>query len=210
MSGWCLCQRPPSSAWCWHFFGISNLCNFSYFEYFSSLLLQRDLAPTSSSSSSALLVRSQCCKSLGMLSPSRKSWVAIHLLVWCQITSTECLVFKATLLYSPNQKPNQSNTLNTKWKGLNIYLHTDTRQQFLSIKRTLQINMKDHTFIILVNPKHIPFSSPLYHTWPQDLKEKTSQMLLTVSDSQFGALLTPIPSPKTALPHQRDQLSDQL
>lgn len=75
-------------------------------------------------------------------------------------------------------------------------------KQFLSIKRTLQINMKHHTFIILVIQNTFP-SQPLCTTLDnRNLKKQTSQMLLTVNDSQFGDLLTLIPFPEPAPPQQ--------
>lgn len=84
-----------------------------------------------------------------------------------------------------------------------LFTYRYIRKQFLSIKRTLQINMKHHTFIILVIQNTF-LSQPLCTTLDNRnlTKKQTSQMLLTVNDSQFGDLLTLTPFPEPAPPQQ--------
>lgn len=114
-----------------------------------------------------------------------------------------CLVhiFKATLQFKSRNKWIEHFKHQVE-RIKHLFTYRYMCKQFLSIKRTLQINMKHHTFIILVIQNTF-LSQPHCTTLDnRNLEKQTSQMLLTVNYSQFGNLLTPIAFPKTALPQQ--------
>lgn len=108
-------------------------------------------------------------------------------------------IFKATLLCSSNQNKQIKHQVE---RIKHLFTYRYICKQFLSIKRTLQINMKHHTFIILVI--QVTFLSQPHRTTPdhENLKKQTSQMLLTGNDSQFDDVLTPTYSPQRAVPQQ--------
>lgn len=167
-----------------------------------------------SSSTFAFLVRSQLCESLGMLTQAEN--LQQPFICWldaksCQV-NLSCTYFQGNFALQFKSKIKQIKHFKHLVERIkHLFTYRYIRKQFLSIKRTLQINMKHHTFIILVIQNTF-LSQP--HCTTLDNKNLKKPDKPNASDSQwftvwrFANTYT-LPKDSTT-PATPDQWPDQL